>query len=237
MPSESRFGARRTATLLDLSKIAASSRLVELESETLEDLKYLQGKGTSLGGARPKCSVLDESGRLCLGKFPAAADTRDVQKGEVLALALAARAGIHAAEARSFAIEGCTVALIRRFDREAAGGGRIPYWSMGTFLGQQDADEPVSYLSLVESLLNEGEASWPLIAAEVLKRLFLNILINNTDDHARNTGVLQNAQDFWRLAPMFDVNPMPLKRPDDPYESKTWLTPEAGPVTSVRQIA
>jgi HipA-like C-terminal domain len=52
------------------------------------------GKGTSLGGVRPKCTVIDENGMLAIGKFPSVSDTRSVTRGEFLALQLAKSAGI-----------------------------------------------------------------------------------------------------------------------------------------------
>lgn len=36
----------------------------------------------------------------------------------------------------------------------------------------------------------------------------------------------------WRLAPAFDVNPFP----DRARESKTWLSEETGPISSLRQL-
>lgn len=63
-------GKRTTPPLISLEKIFAASRAVENSTETAEDLKYLQGKGTSLGGMRPKCTVLDENERLAIDKFP-----------------------------------------------------------------------------------------------------------------------------------------------------------------------
>lgn len=68
--------------------------------ETAADLKYRRGRGTSLGGMRPKCSVQDDDGHLAIGKFPSVQDDRSVTRGEVLALQLAATAGIRVAESR-----------------------------------------------------------------------------------------------------------------------------------------
>jgi len=89
-----RSGERyRTPPLIDLAKVYAASRAVEEGTETRADLDYLQGKGTSLGGLRPKCSVLEDDGALAIGKFPSVGDTRSIPRGEVLALLLASRAG------------------------------------------------------------------------------------------------------------------------------------------------
>lgn len=38
--------------------------------------------GTSLGGARPKASVLDEDGKLTVAKFPSRKDNHDVAQWE-----------------------------------------------------------------------------------------------------------------------------------------------------------
>jgi serine/threonine-protein kinase HipA len=72
--------AFRTAQLVDLERIYASTRAVEQGTETEADLNFLQGKATSLGGMRPKCTVLDADGTLALGKFPSLADTRSIAR-------------------------------------------------------------------------------------------------------------------------------------------------------------
>lgn len=58
-------GRRTTPPLIELARVYEASRAVERGKETAEDLRYLQGRGTSLGGMRPKCTVVDEDG--CLG--------------------------------------------------------------------------------------------------------------------------------------------------------------------------
>lgn len=91
-------GRRRTPPLLELNRVLTAGRALELGTETTEDLRYLQGRGSSLGGMRPKCTVLDADGSLAIGKFPSVSDVRSVTRGEVLALKLAERAGIEVAE-------------------------------------------------------------------------------------------------------------------------------------------
>src|ERR1019366_10066349 len=92
---------RRTAPpLLELRHLVSASRAVETETETAAELAYLRGRGTSLGGLRPKCTVVDDDGMLAIGKFPSVLDERPVTKGEVLALQLASASGLQVAEAR-----------------------------------------------------------------------------------------------------------------------------------------
>ena len=119
-------------------------------------MRYLQGKGTSLGGLRPKCTVIDEDGRLAIGKFPSVGDTRSVTRGEVLALRLAQRAGIDAAAARIVALDGTAVAVVRRFDRDDA-HGRIPYLSAASML-QAGRDEDRAYTEIADAIRAHGHA-------------------------------------------------------------------------------
>ena len=79
-------GDRATPPLLELGDMLSASHAVERGKETEADLRYLRGRGTSLGGLRPKCSVIDDDGQLAIGKFPSVKDQRSVTKGEVLAL-------------------------------------------------------------------------------------------------------------------------------------------------------
>src|SRR4029077_14382341 len=41
------------------------------------------------------------------------------------------------------------------------------------------------------------------------RRLAVNVLISNTDDHLRNHGFLYAGQEGWRLSPAYDMNPVP----------------------------
>ena len=204
-----------------------AARALEAGTESAQDLQYLLGQGTSLGGARPKSTVRDTDGHLALGKFPSQADQRDIIRGEVLAMHLAAKAGINVAKARVESINGTAIAIIRRFDR-TDDGGRIPYLSAATMLQSDGRDAAHAYTELVDVLL-QGGANPIADIHQLWRRLVFNFLICNTDDHLRNTGFLYDARHRgWRLSPAFDLNPMP----GDRRESKTWLTEDSGPIDS-----
>lgn len=222
-------GDRSTPPFIELERIYRATRAVERSKETQEDLRYLQGKGTSLGGMRPKCTILDESGRLCIGKFPSIGDSINVTRGEVLALRLAADAGIDVPRARAVDVNGTAVAVIERFDRTLE-GGRIPYLSAASML-QAERPSQRAYTEVVDVLMRKG-AEPKRDARQLWRRLVFNLLITNTDDHLRNLGFLYAAKDQWRLAPAFDLNPMPGKL----RESKTWLNEDAGPIETVTQL-
>jgi serine/threonine-protein kinase HipA len=219
----------RTPHLVDLGNIAAATRKVEKGTETSADLEYLQGKGTSLGGLRPKCTLIDEGGTLAIGKFPSISDTHSVVRSEVLALHLLAHAGSIAARSRAIVIDKVEVAIIERFDRQDK-TLRIPYLSGGSFL-QARRDEEHSYTELADVIRQIG-AEPVADLKELWRRLVINLLLTNVDDHLWNIAFLHDGQGKWRLSPAFDVNPFP----DKDRESKTWLSPDTGPISSLEQL-
>ena len=225
-------GGRSTAPpLIELAHIAAATRSFETNTETAADLEYLRGRGTSLGGLRPKCTIVDEEGRLSIGKFPSVADERAVTKGEVLAMRLARAAGIDAADARLVDSDGIPVAVIRRFDRPD-GGGRLLYVSAATMLGAEPSDPGErDYTEIVDALRVRGAAAQHDVE-ELWRRIAFSILITNVDDHLLNHGFLHANHGQWRLAPAFDLNPFP----DRVRELKTWISSETGPEATVEAL-
>ena len=220
---------RATPAFLELEQILLASRAVEMSQETAADLAYLQGKGTSLGGMRPKCTILDADGALSLGKFPSINDERAVTRGEVLALRLAKLAGIDSAQARIVMVQDQPVSMIRRFDRTPQ-QNRIPYISGATLL-QANRDDEHSYTEIIDVMRSMCE-QFAEDARQLWRRLVFNHLITNVDDHLQNIGFLYSGNNQWRLSPAFDLNPFPDKDP----ESKTWLSEDTGPITSIEQL-
>jgi len=222
-------GAQSTSAFLELEKILLASHAVEVSKETAEDLAYLQGKATSLGGMRPKCTILDSDGALSLGKFPSVNDECSVTRGEVLALRLAQLAGIDSAQARIVMVRDQPVAMIRRFDRTPE-YNRIPYISGATLL-QANRDDEHSYTEIIDVMRSKCE-NFIDDARQLWRRLVFNHLVTNVDDHLQNIGFLYSGNNQWRLSPAFDLNPFPDKDP----ESKTWLSEDSGPITSIQQL-
>jgi len=221
-------GSRGTPPLLELAQLMAASRAVEMNKETEADLRYLRGRGTSVGGMRPKCTVIDDDGHLAIGKFPSIKDDRCVTRGEVLALHLAAAAGIDVANSRIVMSEDIPVALIRRFDR--VDGGRIPYLSAGSMM-QASRQDDHAYRQIADAIVvNSIDPAGDL--EELWRRMAFNLLITNVDDHVQNHGFLHVENGLWRLAPAFDINPFP----DKDQELKLWLDEAYGPVDSIEAV-
>ncbi len=117
----------------------------------------------------------------------------------------------------------------RAVDRDGE-GARIPYLSGGTLL-QCRRDEDRAYTELADAIRRIGAAPADDLR-ELWRRLVINFLITNVDDHLWNVGFLYAGDGKWRLAPAFDVNPFP----DRARESKTWLSEASGPITSLEQL-
>lgn len=173
-------------------------------------LRMLIAPGGSLGGARPKASVVDENGHLWIAKFPSGQDDEDVGAWECVVQELANRAGLKVAQAQveQFGSPHHTF-LSRRFDR-TAGGQRLHFASAMTLLERQDGDDAnsgASYLELADLLMRQG-SSVATDLEELWRRISFFVCVSNTDDHLRNHGFILTSNG-WELAPAYDMNPDP----------------------------
>lgn len=190
---------------VNLGRLLESAGRIERGEETDEDLAMIFAPGSSLGGARPKASVMDAYGRLAIAKFPKDTDAYSVETWESIALTLAGRARINTSEHALQTVGDRPVLISWRFDR--AGGARIPFLSAMSMLQARDG-ERASYPEIVDEIARHG-AQAGVDSAELFRRMVLNILISNVDDHLRNHGFLWQGQGGWKLSPAYDLNPMP----------------------------
>jgi serine/threonine-protein kinase HipA len=168
-------------------------------------LRVLIAPGRSLGGTRPKASVVDQRRRLWIAKFPSARDTDDVGAWEGVLYALAHHAGVATAESaiQRFGSPYHTF-LARRFDR-GDDLSRIHFASAMTLLERTDRD-PASYLELVDFITRHG-AHAKRDLEQLWRRIVFFMCVSNVDDHLRNHGFLLEAKG-WSLAPAYDLNPV-----------------------------
>ena len=186
--------------------LGAAMRLSEDDGGSDDDLRLLLAPGSSLGGARPKASVVDRDGQLVIAKFPQNGDLIRVTVWEAVALRLAALAGIPTPDWRVEKVADRDVMLLRRFDRR--GNLRIPFLSAMSLLNATD-NEPHSYMEIADALRQYG-AKADDDCAQLWRRIVFSILISNTDDHLRNHGFLYEPSAGWRLSPAYDLNPVPV---------------------------
>lgn len=203
----------RVPPLTDLRELIAASTEVEISEEKnlLPEKKWLQQliqPGSSLGGARPKASVIDTDHILYVAKFPSRKDDYDMGLWEHFSHLLAKNAGINAANTSVVSTGNKYHTLLsQRFDR-TKGGRRTHFASAMTLLGLTDGDNANSghgYLDIVDFILQhctDVEAN----LQELYRRVAFNICIGNADDHFRNHGFLL-CEKGWTLSPAYDMNP------------------------------
>jgi serine/threonine-protein kinase HipA len=186
---------------------------LKFEEDNINDPEYLKwidmliAPGSSLGGARPKASVIDPEGGLWIAKFPSRNDDKDIGAWEMVVNELAQKAGLNISKGivQRFNNRYHTY-LTKRFDRTEK-AERIHFASAMTLLGYTDGERSAgaSYLELVEFITRNGvEVDRDL--EELWRRIVFSICVKNTDDHLRNHGFLLT-DSGWRLSPAYDVNP------------------------------
>ena len=210
------IGEASVPRLYDLSEVVAQARAFEADPDRYREKRAKMVGGDilanavgSLGGARPKVNARADDGSLWIVKLAKMDDTYDIARSEVLALHLAERVGIDTASATILQTsQKYPVALIKRFDRMGPDGNvRIPFISMQTFM-DLPGTEPSNYVDIAQALqLNSSDPKRQM--RELYKRLLFSILIQNTDDHLRNHGLLLDRNQKWALSPAYDINPTP----------------------------
>lgn len=191
--------------LIQLGRLLEITERILRDEETDEDLRLIFAPGSSLGGARPKASVIDQHGHLTIAKFPKETDDYSIETWEEIALRLAGKAGIPTPQHELIRVAGKPVMLSRRFDRD--GKIRIPFLSAMAMIGARDGEHG-SYPEMVDALAQHG-AQGKTDAHALYRRVVFNVLISNVDDHLRNHGFLWLGKTGWTLSPVYDLNPVP----------------------------
>ena len=191
--------------LIELGRLLQVTERILRDEETEEDLQLIFAPGSSLGGARPKASVIDQHGHLSIAKFPKETDDYSIETWEEVAFRLAERAGIATPHHELLQVAGKAVLLSRRFDRD--GQRRVPFLSAMAMTGSKDG-ETGSYPEIVDALSRHG-ARAKADAQALYRRVAFNVLISNVDDHLRNHGFLWHDRTGWSLSPIYDINPTP----------------------------
>ena len=194
-----------------LRTLEEASRNFENEDTALSEkwLNQLIRSGSSLGGARPKATVIDPNEQLWIAKFPSKNDENDSGAWEMITHDLAEICGLHVPEAKleKFSNLGSTY-LVKRFDRIL--NKRVHFASAMTLLGKTDgtsAADGTSYLDIAAFIKSYGaQPKRDLI--ELWKRIVFNMAVSNTDDHLRNHAFIFT-ENGWELSLLYDVNPIP----------------------------
>lgn len=202
----------RVPPLSDVRELMRAALEIEAKEEkhllpSKKWLAQLLHPGTSLGGARPKASVIDEDGHLTVAKFPSRKDDYDVAQWEHFCHVMGRKAGLNVADTRTIRGEKYHILLSRRFDRDG-NGRRIHFASSLTLLGLTDGDNAATgygYTDIADFIVRQG-CNVQRNLEELYRRVAFNIIVGNSDDHFRNHGFLLTAKG-WNLSPAYDMNP------------------------------
>jgi len=181
--------------------VLALERNQPLADELLTALEH----GTSIGGARPK-ALIDHESKPCIAKFSSSTDQHPMIALEAAGMALARRCGLEVAATGIIEAGGKEALLIERFDLVSKGTEvtRRHFFSALTALDLDEMEARYAGYPLLADYLRRY-AGDPIAECRALfERMAFNILIGNTDDHARNHAL------FWdgtavSLTPAYDL--------------------------------
>lgn len=215
-------------TAIKLSKLVDSARLAvhgEIDSDQHAGAALAQiiQVGTSAGGARAKATIawnpqtdeiragqfdIDEGFEHWLLKFDGmGADnelgsSQDYGRIEFAYYLMAQAAGIEMMPSRLLEENGRAHFMTRRFDRE---GNRKHHMqtlcAMAHLDFKQKATHDYNQLFLVIGQLKLGHAA----LENAFRRMLLNVMAANCDDHSKNFSFMLRQGGRWELAPAYDV--------------------------------
>jgi serine/threonine-protein kinase HipA len=163
--------------------------------------------GSSIGGARPK-ALLDDGSHKLIAKFSSTSDVYPVVEGEYVAMELARRVGLDAAAVRLEHVLGRSVLLIDRFDRTRTPDGwtRRIVVSALTMLELHEMQARYATYHELADIVRARFSTPKATLRELFARIAFNVLVGNTDDHARNHAAFWDGRALT-LTPAFDVCP------------------------------
>lgn len=197
----------RNASTAPIEELIEAAELVERGIPLTPELAQALQHGTSIGGARPKALIQSDTHKF-IAKFSTSTDLYAVVKAEYIAMRLAELAGLNVAPVSLERAAGKDVLLVERFDRTRTDNG----WqrkSLVSALTLLTLDEMMaryaSYETLAE-LVRSRFTSAPETLHELFSRIVFNILVGNTDDHARNHAAFWDGH-MLTLTPAYDICP------------------------------
>ena len=197
----------RQQTNATLEELMQSAERVEKGVPLSPDLDQALQHGTSLGGARPK-ALIETGKQKFVAKFSASNDLYNVVKAEFVAMRLAQIVGLNVAQVKLTKGLGKDVLLIERFDRtlDKTSWQRRALVSALTMLELDELEARYASYEDLSTLIRHRFTDPKQTLEELFGRMVFNILVGNTDDHARNHAAFWDGQDLI-LTPAYDICP------------------------------
>lgn len=190
------------ATLEQLQQGASD---VESGAPISEDLLEALEAASSAGGARPK-ATLAQGDRHLIAKFSSLTDSYPVMKAEAVAMDLASSVGLNVAGTKLVRVSGRHVLLVERFDRGPDGTRRAFVSALTIAMEDERNARYATYTGLADELRTRSRSRRESLR-ELFSRIVFNILVSNTDDHARNHAAFCDGEGGLELTPAYDICP------------------------------
>ncbi len=197
----------RVSNHVRMEELMDSAERVEKGAPLTPELDQALFHGSSIGGARPKALIQDQSKKM-IAKFSTSSDHFSVVKAEFIAMRLALLAGLNVAPVQLVNVTNKDVLLIERFDREPMDGSwsRKAMVSALTLFGLDEMMARYASYETLAEIVRHRFTDPKATLKELFTRLVFNILCGNTDDHARNHAAFWNGKELT-LTPAYDICP------------------------------
>ena len=190
----------RTATAVDTN---------ELTQENIEQYKLgMLGRGSSVGGARPKVLIHDSQKKYIV-KFAKEKDDYDNAIVEKACLDSILAGGFRASDSKIIQVNNKNALRVERFD--TTDNGRLFQATFNALLKDKNAQQDLNYSSydaFVKDILVELSDDPKQDYKQMLAHMLFNGLFKNTDDHLRNFSMQTTINKGWLSTPIYDVVPM-----------------------------
>lgn len=190
-----------------MEQLMEAVTLVERGQPLPESLILALLHGSSIGGARPK-AFIDAENKKYIVKFSASTDIYPIVQAEYAAMSLAKKIGLQVANVKLVSSTGKYMLLVERFDRDW-NEGKWARKFLSSALSLLDLNEfqgrYASYLDLADIMRKVCRDSKNNLR-ELFRRMIFNILIGNTDDHAKNHAFFWDGE-YYELTPAYDICP------------------------------
>ncbi|WP_144402074.1 type II toxin-antitoxin system HipA family toxin [Geoalkalibacter subterraneus] len=190
-----------------LEELLRSAERVEKGVPLNPDIDEALHHGSSIGGARPK-ALIEHQYKKYIAKFSSTTDLYSVVKAEFIAMRLAKLSGLNVAEVVLTSALGKDILLIERFDRIWCDKGwqrRVMLSALTLLSLDEMMARYASYQDLAEIIRHKFSEPQPTLK-ELFSRIVFNILVGNTDDHARNHAAFWDGE-ILSITPAYDVCP------------------------------
>lgn len=197
----------RDSSQIGLDELIQAADRIESGQPLPPELDAALLHGTSVGGARPKALITDAHTHY-IAKFSSTTDVYPIVKAEYIAMRLGQLVGLSVAPVKFTQSLSRDVLLVKRFDRVYREGevyrrGLLSGLSL-LRLHEMEA-RYASYRDLAD-LIRQRFMNPAQQLEELFKRLVFNVLIGNTDDHARNHAAFWDGRHL-DLTPAYDICP------------------------------